>query len=153
MPTADSEYEALAKRLEELRTATDPALSKERAEVQKKLSDILISRRQTDRFQCHLKVEFKSAEASGAGTLTNLGAGGAYLRTPMALTRFTEVTVTVTQLGRLPAGTVLPCQVRWVKQGEGVGLAFKQLEGSVTDQLKRALGELVREQPPKLSES
>ena len=153
MPTADSEYEALAKRLEELRTATDPALSKERTEVQKKLSDILIARRQTERFQCHLKVDFKAGEKVGQGVVTNLGAGGAYLRTAVMLERFAEVTLTVTQLGRLPAGTVLPCQVRWVKQGEGMGLSFKTLEQPLADHLRRALGELVREQPPRLSES
>jgi hypothetical protein len=153
MPTSDVEYEALARRLEELRTATDPAQSKERAELQKKMSEILISRRTTDRFQCHLKVEFRSGELSGPGVVTNLGAGGAYLRTTAALTRFSEVSVTVTTIGRLPTGTVLPCQVRWVKQGDGVGLAFKTLEAPAIESLKRALGELVREQPPKLPES
>jgi hypothetical protein len=153
MPIADAEYETLARRLEELRTATDPALSRERAEVQKKLSDILIARRQTERFQCHLKVEFKSGDTSGTGVITNLGAGGAYLRTSVMLDRFAEVTVTVTTIGRLPAGTVLPCQVRWVKQADGLGLAFKAIDGAFGDNLRRALGELVREQPPKLSES
>ena len=62
MPIADAEYHALAKRLEELRTATEPALTKERSEIQKKLSEILVSRRTTDRFQCHLKVELKAGE-------------------------------------------------------------------------------------------
>lgn len=150
MPTADSEYEQLARRLEELRTATDPALSRERSELQKKLSEILISRRKTDRFQCHVKVEVASGAQSGPGTMTNLGAGGAYVKTAVALERFAEVTVTVSALGRLPIGTVLPCSVRWVKPGDGVGLAFGALGDAAAEAIRKALGELVREQPPKL---
>lgn len=152
MPTADSEYEALARRLEELRTATDPVLSRERSELQKKMSEILISRRKTDRFQCHVKVELKSGEQSGQGTMSNLGSGGAYVKTALVLARFAEVTLTVTALGRLPSGTVLPCSVRWVKQGDGLGLAFGTLGEPAAEALRRALGELVREQPPKLPE-
>jgi PilZ domain len=152
MPTADAEYQALAKRLEELRTATDPALSKERAELQKKLSEILISRRTTDRFQCHIKVDLKAGEQTGQGVLTNLGAGGAFVRTTLSLPKLTEVTLTVTALGRLPNGAVLPSNVRWEKPGDGLGVAFKTLEPAVAESLRRALGELVREQPPKLPE-
>ena len=152
MPTADAEYEALARRLEELRTATDPALSKERSEVQKKLSEILISRRRTDRFQCHVKVDIKGPEPLGAGVLTNLGAGGTYLRTTATLARFAEVTLQVTALGRLPNNTVLVGSVRWVKPGDGVGISFGTLEPQVQESLRRALGELVREQPPKLAD-
>jgi PilZ domain len=153
MPTADAEYLALAKRLEELRTATDPALSKERAELQKKLSEILISRRGTDRFQCHLKVDLKSGDQAGQGVVTNLGAGGAYVRTTLSLPRFAPVTLTVTALGRLPNGSVLEANVRWEKPGDGLGVAFQALEPAVAESLRRALGELVREQPPKLPDT
>lgn len=152
MPTDDAEYEALAKRLEELRTATDPAQSRERSEIQKKLADILVARRRSDRFQCHLKVDIKGPELLGPGVVTNLGAGGAYVRTAAQLVRFSEVKLVVTTLGRLPTGTVLPGNVRWVKEGDGAGIRFDALEPAVGELLRRALGELVREQPPKMAQ-
>ncbi len=144
----DDEYAGLVKRLERSTGKTDQASMSERAAVTKQLADILAARRTTDRFQCYLSVNVSAGSASGTGVLTNIGAGGGYLKTALALEKFTELRLEVRLAGRLPVGVVLSGQVRWVKPKDGVGLAFQKLEPAAQEALKKLLGELVREQPP-----
>ena len=142
---SDAEYTELVRKLEALSGKSDIA---ERTKVQKRIAEILASRRKTDRFQCFVTVAVKAGSINGPGTLINLGAGGGYVKTALTLEKLSSITIEVKQTGRLAAGLVFPCQVRWVKPGHGVGVAFQELGAKEQDALKKALGELVREQPP-----
>ena len=144
----DDEYAGLVRRLEASNGKSDSATLSERATVLKQLTDILASRRTTDRFQCYLSVSVQTAAATGTGVLTNVGAGGGFLKTSLALEKFTDMKIEVRLTGRLPVGSKFTAQVRWVKGKEGVGIAFVDLGAAESDALKKLLGELVREQPP-----
>lgn len=144
----DDEYAGLVKKLERSSGKSDAASLAERATVQKQLAEILAKRRTTDRFQCYLSVNVQSGASNGTGVLTNIGAGGGYLKTSLALEKFAEVRVEVRLAGRLPVGVVLTGEVRWLKPKDGAGLKFQKLDSTSQDALKKLLGELVREQPP-----
>jgi hypothetical protein len=145
---ADAEFAGLVKRLDAIKAKTDPASTAERNTLQAQLAAILAARRKNDRFQCFVAVEIVSATGRGTGTITNVGAGGAFVKTALALERFAPVTLTVSQLGRFPAGTQLKGQVRWVKPASGIGLAFEGLGKAEQEALQKVLGTLIREQPP-----
>ncbi len=145
---SDSEYASLAKRLEKANGKTDSASVSERTTVLKQMADILASRRTTDRFQCYLPVNVVAGNAKGTGVLTNIGSGGGFLKTTVALEKFAGLHIEVKQAGRLPVGMGLKGQVRWVKANEGAGIAFHELAGTEHEAIKKLLGELVREQPP-----
>jgi hypothetical protein len=145
---SDVEYADLVRRLEGLAGKNDPPSVLARSQAQKRLAEILVSRRTTDRFQCFVSVTVTAGAHAGPGTLTNLGAGGGYVKTTLQLEKLASVTLEVKQVGRLPVGLVFPSQVRWVKPGHGAGVAFGPLDAKGEEALKRALGELVREQPP-----
>jgi hypothetical protein len=112
------------------------------------MADILASRRTTDRFQCYLSVNVQAAGTSGTGVITNIGAGGGFLKTNLVPEKFSELKLEVRLSGRLPVGSAFKAQVRWVKPKDGVGIAFLDLAGAEQEALKKLLGELVREQPP-----
>lgn len=145
----DEEYAGLVKRLERSSGKTDTVSVTERSQVLTQLADILSVRRTTDRFQCYLSVNVRSAHQSGSGVLTNIGAGGGYLKTALSLEKFAEVRLEVRLTGRLPVGATLAGQVRW-KGKDGLGIAFTGLGSTEQTALKKLLGELVREQPPLL---
>ena len=144
----DGEYTALAKRLEQASGKTDSASVSERTKVLKQMADILAARRTTDRFQCYLPVNVVAGTLKGTGVLTNIGSGGGYLKTSIALEKFADLHIEVKQAGRLPMGFGMKGQVRWVKAKEGAGIAFQELGTTEQDAIKKLLGELVREQPP-----
>ncbi len=144
----DDEYAGLARRLEAINGKSDAATLTERAAVLKKMADILASRRTTDRFQCYLSVSVQAGTTAGTGVLTNIGAGGGFVKTSLALEKFSQLKLEVRLAGRLPVGSKFTAQVRWVKGKEGVGIAFQDLGNTENDALKKLLGELVREQPP-----
>ena len=145
---SDAEYAALVKKLERSNGKSDAASLSERATVLKQLADILAARRTTDRFQCYLSVNVQAGKASGTGVITNIGAGGGFVKTTLSLEKFSELKLEVRLAGRLPIGLSFKAQVRWVRAKEGVGFAFRDLGATEQEALKKLLGELVREQPP-----
>jgi len=146
--TTDDEYAGLVKRLESSSGKTDAASMNERATVLKQMAEILAARRTTDRFQCYLSVNLQAGSLIGTGVITNIGAGGGFVKTTLALEKFASLRVEVRIAGRLPVGAAFKGQVRWVKAKEGVGIAFQGLGAPEREALKKLLGELVREQPP-----
>ncbi len=144
----DDEYAGLVKRLEVSNSESDASSMSERATVLKQMADILAARRTTDRFQCYLSVNIQAQGATGTGVITNIGAGGGFVKTALVLEKFAELRIEVRLAGRLPVGAAFKGQVRWVKAKEGVGIAFQDLTHADQDMLKKLLGELVREQPP-----
>lgn len=145
---SDDEYAGLVKRLEVSNGKSDASAMSERATVLKQMADILAARRTTDRFQCYLSVSVQAGETTGTGVITNIGAGGGFLKTSLVLEKYAELRVEVRLAGRLPVGAAFKGQVRWVKPKEGMGIAFLGLSAAEQDMLKKLLGELVREQPP-----
>ncbi len=148
LPKHDAEYAELVRQLEALAGKTDATSLLTRNALQKRIADLLAARRRTDRFQCVITVTVHADGASGPGTITNIGAGGCYVKASLALKRFQQVRLEVKSAGRLPLGLSYAGEVRWVKERTGVGVAFGTLGQKEQDGLKRCLADLVREQPP-----
>ena len=144
----DDEYAGLVKKLEQSNGKSDAASMSERATVLKQMADILTARRTTDRFQCYLSVSIQAGATTGTGVVTNIGAGGGFVKTTLALEKFADLRLEVRMTGRLPVGAAFKGQVRWVKAKDGIGFAFQELTAVDQELIKKLLGELVREQPP-----
>lgn len=77
-------------------------------------------------------------DCSQPGSTINISRGGVFVRTE-PLPTFGDRLVLLVELPGIPERCSIPCVVRWVKPGEGVGLQFETLRAIEVWALNRLL--------------
>ena len=91
-------------------------------------------------YEAEIDVELNE-ETRNKGLLVNISTGGALIKNE-PLPTFGEKLLIYIDIPGVPNRCVIPCIVRWIKQGEGAGLQFEHLrpiEVWAINRLKRNL--------------